>query len=278
MRSMRTAERTTHDTRTPPDTAGEVCRSSRCSWRSCSSPSGCWAWRATAPSPCAPPAARRESGAPRSAPATGSPRSASRGAQRRAAARSTIRRRRWWSAGRVGAVAGGAALVDAEVRWRAPRRPARAPAARRHPVLTRAGTSLVELLVALALGGIVLAVASGSMLRQQRGARWIEGAHRRGAAAAPRDALPRRGALGSRRSRRRRRGGAGERLRAAAPRRRRGVAHLRQRVGGHAASRRHGGRRDGEQRASARRRRLALAVSRRTRTAGARAPWSAWRA
>jgi len=35
--------------------------------------------------------------------------------------------------------------------------------------------SLAELLVALALGGIVLTVAAGSMLRQQRGARWIEG-------------------------------------------------------------------------------------------------------
>ena len=35
--------------------------------------------------------------------------------------------------------------------------------------------SLVELLVALSLGGIVLAVASSSMLRQQRGVRWIEG-------------------------------------------------------------------------------------------------------
>jgi prepilin-type N-terminal cleavage/methylation domain-containing protein len=42
-------------------------------------------------------------------------------------------------------------------------------------VLKRAGMSLAELLVALALGGIVLAVAAGSMLRQQRGARWIEG-------------------------------------------------------------------------------------------------------
>jgi len=35
--------------------------------------------------------------------------------------------------------------------------------------------SLVELLVALSLGGIVLSVATGSMLRQQRGVRWIEG-------------------------------------------------------------------------------------------------------
>jgi hypothetical protein len=35
--------------------------------------------------------------------------------------------------------------------------------------------SLAELLVALSLGGIVLAVAAGSMLRQQRGVRWIEG-------------------------------------------------------------------------------------------------------
>jgi prepilin-type N-terminal cleavage/methylation domain-containing protein len=40
---------------------------------------------------------------------------------------------------------------------------------------TRAGVSLVELLVALSLGGIVLGVAAGSMLRQQRGARWVEG-------------------------------------------------------------------------------------------------------
>ncbi len=35
--------------------------------------------------------------------------------------------------------------------------------------------SLVELVVALSLGGIVLAVAASSMLRQQRGVRWIEG-------------------------------------------------------------------------------------------------------
>jgi len=55
------------------------------------------------------------------------------------------------------------------------RRPTHAAAAWRHPVLTRPGTSLAELLVALALGGIVLTIAAGSMLRQQRGARWIEG-------------------------------------------------------------------------------------------------------
>lgn len=42
-------------------------------------------------------------------------------------------------------------------------------------MLRRAGVSLVELLVALSLGGIVLAIATGSMLRQQRGVRWIEG-------------------------------------------------------------------------------------------------------
>jgi prepilin-type N-terminal cleavage/methylation domain-containing protein len=42
-------------------------------------------------------------------------------------------------------------------------------------VLKRAGMSLAELLVALSLGGIVLAVAASSMLRQQRGVRWIEG-------------------------------------------------------------------------------------------------------
>jgi prepilin-type N-terminal cleavage/methylation domain-containing protein len=35
--------------------------------------------------------------------------------------------------------------------------------------------TLVELLVALALGGILLAAAGSSMLRQQRGARWVEG-------------------------------------------------------------------------------------------------------
>ena len=35
--------------------------------------------------------------------------------------------------------------------------------------------SLAELLVALSLGGIVLAVAASSMLRQQRGVRWVEG-------------------------------------------------------------------------------------------------------
>ena len=35
--------------------------------------------------------------------------------------------------------------------------------------------SLAELLVALSLGGIVLGIAAGSMLRQQRGVRWVEG-------------------------------------------------------------------------------------------------------
>lgn len=40
--------------------------------------------------------------------------------------------------------------------------------------MRRAGLSLVELLVALSLGGIVLAAAASSMLRQQRGVRWIE--------------------------------------------------------------------------------------------------------
>jgi len=42
-------------------------------------------------------------------------------------------------------------------------------------VLRRAGVTLVELLVALSLGGLVLAVAAGSLLRQQRAARWIDG-------------------------------------------------------------------------------------------------------
>ena len=42
-------------------------------------------------------------------------------------------------------------------------------------MLTRRGVTLVELLVALALGGIVLAVATGSLLRQQRAVRWVDG-------------------------------------------------------------------------------------------------------
>ena len=42
-------------------------------------------------------------------------------------------------------------------------------------MLRRSGVTLVELLVALALGGMVLGVAASSMLRQQRSARWIEG-------------------------------------------------------------------------------------------------------
>ena len=42
-------------------------------------------------------------------------------------------------------------------------------------MLIRAGVTLVELLVGLALGGILLAAAGSSMLRQQRGARWVEG-------------------------------------------------------------------------------------------------------
>ena len=52
-------------------------------------------------------------------------------------------------------------------------------AAERHAVLTsgssarRRGTSLVELVVALTLTGLVLAAASSSLLRQQRGFRWI---------------------------------------------------------------------------------------------------------
>jgi type II secretory pathway pseudopilin PulG len=40
-------------------------------------------------------------------------------------------------------------------------------------VLKRTGSSLVELLVALGLAGVVLAAATGSMLRQQRAARWV---------------------------------------------------------------------------------------------------------
>lgn len=41
--------------------------------------------------------------------------------------------------------------------------------------MLRRGVTLVELLVALSLGGLVLAVAVGSMLRQHRGVRWVEG-------------------------------------------------------------------------------------------------------
>jgi len=40
-------------------------------------------------------------------------------------------------------------------------------------VLRRAGSSLVELLVALGLASVLLAAATGSMLRQQRSARWV---------------------------------------------------------------------------------------------------------
>jgi hypothetical protein len=40
-------------------------------------------------------------------------------------------------------------------------------------VLRRAGSSLVELLVALTLASVVLAAATGSLLRQQRAARWV---------------------------------------------------------------------------------------------------------
>jgi hypothetical protein len=39
-------------------------------------------------------------------------------------------------------------------------------------VLTRAGTSLVELMIALALTALVLGTATSSLLHQQRGARW----------------------------------------------------------------------------------------------------------
>jgi len=39
-------------------------------------------------------------------------------------------------------------------------------------VLSRAGTSLVELIIALALGALVLGTAASSLLHQQRGARW----------------------------------------------------------------------------------------------------------
>ena len=41
-------------------------------------------------------------------------------------------------------------------------------------MLTRRGVTLVELLVALSLGGLVLGVAASSMLRQQRGVRWTQ--------------------------------------------------------------------------------------------------------
>ena len=40
-------------------------------------------------------------------------------------------------------------------------------------MLRRAGSSLVELLVALGLTAVLLAAATGSMLRQQRAARWV---------------------------------------------------------------------------------------------------------
>ena len=40
-------------------------------------------------------------------------------------------------------------------------------------MLSRRGTSLVELVIALALAGVVLAAATASLLRQQRGARWV---------------------------------------------------------------------------------------------------------
>jgi hypothetical protein len=40
-------------------------------------------------------------------------------------------------------------------------------------VLKRAGTTLVELLVALGLTAVLLAAATGSMLRQQRAVRWV---------------------------------------------------------------------------------------------------------
>ena len=42
-------------------------------------------------------------------------------------------------------------------------------------MLKRSGVTLVELVVALSLGGLVLAVAAGSLLRQQRAFRWIDG-------------------------------------------------------------------------------------------------------
>lgn len=47
------------------------------------------------------------------------------------------------------------------------------PAPGRAAVLSRRGASLVELLVALSLGGVVLAAAAGSLLRQQRAAGWV---------------------------------------------------------------------------------------------------------
>src|SRR6187551_2031068 len=53
------------------------------------------------------------------------------------------------------------------------RRGAHARAPERGPVLRRAGSSLVELLVALGLTAVLLAAATGSMLRQQRAARWV---------------------------------------------------------------------------------------------------------
>ena len=42
----------------------------------------------------------------------------------------------------------------------------------RDPVLNRAGTSLVELIIALTLTALVLGAATSSLLHQQRGARW----------------------------------------------------------------------------------------------------------
>lgn len=47
--------------------------------------------------------------------------------------------------------------------------------AQRDAVLSRRGASLVELIVALTVAGLVLAAATESLLRQQRAARWVGG-------------------------------------------------------------------------------------------------------
>jgi prepilin-type N-terminal cleavage/methylation domain-containing protein len=49
----------------------------------------------------------------------------------------------------------------------------RAAPPQRDAVLRRAGTTLIELLVALTLAAVLLGAATGSMLRQQRAARWV---------------------------------------------------------------------------------------------------------
>ena len=145
------------------------------------------------------PGRRCASDAPCSAPPIASRRSARRDARRRAAARRPTRRSRSTSAGPSAPPASGVTLIDEQVRWRTSAGTRVAPAAERDPVLRRAGTSLVELLVALGLAAVVLAAATGEHAAPAARGALGRRARRGGVAGRPRRSPPARRARAARR-------------------------------------------------------------------------------